>query len=142
MKLLCPKCGADGTHSAIVEGLVKCPGCEEWFAPPRPEPPPVVPRPPEEIERVEKARTAWDAASAARQQAERAEKIRSNANAFTGLAAFFGVIATLAFLLALIIGRGGENSGPSFSLVGALVAIALWLYLIAQLIHIRANTEK
>ena len=114
---------------------VSCPACQHFFTPLPPDPrPPGIRLSPEKIELVEKLR--------ADELKQHIAKIRRNASVFTGLAAFFGFMATLMFVLALIAALARETSGPPSVVVGGLSGIALWLYLIAQIIHIRANTEK
>ncbi len=67
----------------------------------------------------------------------RQEQIRHTAGFFTGLAVICAVVSVIALLLAI-----ADRSLAAELVFGGALASAFWLYLIAQVIHIRANTEK
>jgi hypothetical protein len=94
--------------------LINCPDCNEAFYPiPKKKPP------------------------------SRAEKIHYQADRFTGFAGVFFVIGLLIGLASLAQAISGEEgAGRWFIVAASLIGSSLWFYLIAQIIHIRANTEK
>jgi len=71
----------------------------------------------------------------------RAENIRRNANILSAIAGLLAILGMLDVILSIIAIKSGE-AGWSLLSVGALFGAALWFYLIAQVVHIRANTEK
>ena len=127
MKIACPECNQPTDRISTVEGMIQCLACSKWFADP----------------------SGLPAAAATIQRAReieagnRSEHIRNQAENFTLVAAIFvvvGILALLAFGFSFSSGDGGAWGALDFC--GASFGIALWLYLIAQIIHIRANTEK
>ena len=159
----CPKCKRPMSgDKALLGEMITCPDCGEAF----------IPTPKAQAageykswaeylaspESKKAARTVQEEVSAAaamneEQRAElenrlaeakasHAEKIHDLANLFGILAAMLLVVAAF-FLIGAFVSASGN--GPSAGLLiaaGGCFATALWLYLIAQVIHIRANTEK
>ena len=54
----------------------------------------------------------------------------------------FAVIGSLAGILTAVSFKSGEASNGGLVFCGASLAAGLWFYLIGQVAHIRANTEK
>jgi DNA-directed RNA polymerase subunit RPC12/RpoP len=120
----CPHCShIIETSDELLGTEVDCPGCGkkvllfyEHAKIPQPEPEPLLP-------------------PLARQQ-----KIRRQAVVLEGIAALFvmgGLFLIILFFLS------PEMGIPNLSWIsGALLGAALWFYLLAQIVHIRANTEK
>jgi hypothetical protein len=135
MKLpACPKCGHD-VCDRVAEDLYCCRECHHYFN--------LVTMPPVAPEwKVEAA-----SASAPTRLPADYLGVRSMARFFSFAALLCFVIAVIAVLLTAI-DNGGAAMDPSQQLVtGYIVAavffsLALWLFLIAQIIHIRANMEK
>lgn len=73
--------------------------------------------------------------------AKRVERIRAHAGSFTLVAALALIVAVVAFLWEILAVLGGETGG-ALGICEAALATSMWCYLIAQIIHIRANTEK
>jgi DNA-directed RNA polymerase subunit RPC12/RpoP len=126
----CPKCRRIFYGKMPVpHESVSCPNCGVVFPPP--------PRP---------ALASQDDSSAALVRMELTKgrgKIRSQAYKFTGFAVVFWVIGLLIGLASLVQAISGEEgAGRLFIVAASLIGTALWFYLIAQIIHIRANTEK
>ena len=76
-----------------------------------------------------------------RAAADRQKQIRGHAKFLEIVAIIFAAIGMLALLLAGV-ALDGHNAVPYFIICGSAFGGACWLYLIAQIIHIRANTEK
>lgn len=129
----CPKCKRPMSgDKALLGEMINCPDCNEPFIP--------TPRKPEPA--PEPAKTSAPA-SAQNPDNIRAKKIRNQANHFTVVAGVFcglGLLLALSQLARAISGEEGAGSG--FIVAASLIGTSLWFYLIAQIIHIRANTEK
>ena len=54
------------------------------------------------------------------------------------MAGFFAVAGFIVGLVAIVSMKSGEDATGSFILAGSLIGVALWFYLIAQIVHIRA----
>jgi len=67
----------------------------------------------------------------------RRQKIKDQANTFCGLALLLGGLGVLAAVATII----GNATGATLVCAGSF-GTAFWLYLVGQIIHIRANTEK
>jgi hypothetical protein len=70
--------------------------------------------------------------------------IRRQAGSFSLLAIILFILAVFVFLSSCADHIGdSDHAGPvGYIISGSLISLALWLYLVAQIIHIRANTEK
>jgi hypothetical protein len=143
IKFECPGCGQPMDGDAELEfQKVTCPTCANEFfpkpqqivapgkTPPRPNiqpaqstPPTSAFRQPTEIEKIELRR----------------QKIRRQASSFTFVAILFVIIGLVLEILCIL--DPNSSGGSSYSIAGCFGA-ALWFYLVAQIIHIRANTEK
>ena len=112
----CPKCKRPLTgDKALLGEMIHCPDCNEPFIPT-----PRKPAPP-----------------------SRAEKIHYQADGFTAFAAVFFVIGLFIGVASLAQAISGEEgAGKLFIVAASLIGASLWFYLIAQIIHIRANLEK
>jgi hypothetical protein len=73
---------------------------------------------------------------------QRRKKIRRSGDALINIAAFFAVVAMLIFIGSLVSMKSGNDASTGFICGASLTGIALWFYLIGQVTHIRANTEK
>jgi hypothetical protein len=73
-----------------------------------------------------------------------AAKIKAQAESFCGVAIFFVILGVLALLLAIMLSIGVDAQGgyAAWSVMGVCFGAAFWFYLVGQVIHIRANTEK
>ena len=136
----CPKCKRPMSgDKALLGELINCPDCNEPFIPtprkpaPTPEPKPAaVPKVKDEaesiFERVE--------------QKKRRNKIRARADFFEKLAAVLLVLGVCALVGSILSAVNGNTPATSWIIMAVLFSTAFWLYLTAQLVHIRANTEK
>jgi len=71
------------------------------------------------------------------------EKIQRQAESFTAAACLCVVIGVVALLIGMVSQVGeGTGGGLSWLVMGAAFGLALWLYLVAQIIHIRALLAK
>lgn len=128
----CPKCRrAMVGDRALLGELITCPDCGESFQP-APERVPLAPK------QVAVAK-AW----LQKKQATGPEAIRNLARAITRAALILLGIALLCIFVAV----AGALDGGAISYGGvyggaACLGSAFWLMLLAQLMHIRANTEK
>jgi|ERR1035437_5232134 hypothetical protein len=75
--------------------------------------------------------------NAARGLLTSAEKIHRRAETFCIVSCLCAGIGLLVLILGMLTG-----TVAAMILGGSLISLALWLYLAAQIIHIRANTEK
>ena len=56
-----------------------------------------------------------------------------------------GILAVIAFVVAILAAANEDNSGLAIISIGAcggFLCLWFWFYLLAQIIHIRANTAK
>jgi uncharacterized OB-fold protein len=146
MKFLCPVCSAlmMATQQQAAAGL-RCEKCGTGFVPEKPfeEPPPPVEEPPPlaPVPHVEP-----EAEIAVEEDGEtRRQRIRNTAENFAGAGKIIAILGILICGLSLFVAIGGDDSRMGFVLAilsGSLISIGIWLYLIGQIIHIRANTEK
>ena len=113
----CPYC-----HSSSVEmegELAHCLNCEKYFKPYVPDT-----TIPSNVE-------------------SQSDKIRNHAGRFVTASCFCLVLAALGFLAGLFATVNGyESARLDWIIFVGFFSAAIWLYLVAQLIHIRANTEK
>jgi len=123
----CPKCGYDVTDN-ITGDLFCCRKCHHYFNVSQPANPPALTKPlPKEEDRLEKERS----------------QLKERTRFFCALALVSLAVSILLFAYAIRNGIVGESSAiPPLVFAGILLSAALWLYLIAQIIHIRANTLK
>ena len=71
------------------------------------------------------------------------DKIRSLAVWFTVAAVLLAIVGALILIFSVLSGIAAiEWNVGGFILAGSLMAAAFWLFLLAQVIHIRANTAK
>jgi hypothetical protein len=68
------------------------------------------------------------------------ERLAEKGQAWEYMAAFFSVVGLGA--LAVLIYGGTDSSRPALYVFAGCVSAAIWIYLIAQLIHIRALLSK
>jgi ABC-type multidrug transport system permease subunit len=61
---------------------------------------------------------------------------------FTSAAVIFAIIGLLALVFGVIAEIGGNSSGICWIVMAATLTTAFWLYLIAQILHIRALLTK
>lgn len=128
----CPECKSANVER--VSDLSRCQDCGHYFQPPA-----------ESIRAGMDAPPASIPVQAARdvEAGNHRERIRNRAENFTMIAAIFVVIGILAFLaFGFSFSSGDAPSWTALDVFCGCVGAALWLYLIAQIIHIRANTEK
>jgi len=72
----------------------------------------------------------------------RCEKIRRNAHVLSGIGGFFSVIGLVVGVFSVIALKSGEDATDGFITSAAMIGVGLWFYLVGQVVHIRANTEK
>jgi len=128
-KFHCPNCHEKIKADSAVEGReVTCPSCQFKFIP-------AIEETAEDMRaRADEPSTlAWAKPDSSRELHDRASS--------TGMA---GTILLVISLIAIIIVWAGDSDiRPAATIVaGGCFFFALFLFLIAQLIHIRANTEK
>lgn len=136
MKLTCPKCGCVNESLPLVEGLYRCTGCAEWFNPSI--------RAIAENPQAE-SRASFAADAPAREPARdlsESKKLRSLANGLTGLSGFFAVLGLVAGLVGLSGSLSGSGGLVGYICAGGLIGVALWFFLIAQIVHVRALLAK
>ena len=118
----CPVCSQPiETDEATARSGVVCPGCGQGFIPDGYKP----------AERA--GMTSLD-----RELQRRRAKIQAQARSFTRLAVAFFLLAALLAFCALVL----DWPSKTWLVAGSLLGVALWLYLVGQVIHIRANTER
>ena len=134
LKVPCRSCGVNIEHEEWMSGSeVKCPDCQKMTL--------LLPlgidKKHEAVLREAKARqTGIDAP---------AKDIRVVASRFGGMAIIMLVLAGAAFAFAVLAMAEDSNSDawiPCVGICSGFLGAASWLYLIAQIIHIRANTAK
>lgn len=129
----CPQCNS--SEGVSVGGQLYCPTCRIYFQP---------------AEGVgagaERSRPAEPAATAStwelRARLARVEKIRQRASNLEALALLLGGVGILVLLLGAFSAVEGDSSDIAWMVFAGALASAFWLFIIAQLVHIRANTEK
>ena len=126
----CPKCGSANVVQAA-EGVFNCQDCYHYFSE-------VVPKPliPPPALRLMPLPALPPPVSAA-------EKIRGNAREIVGLSVFLlilGMFITVSTLCHNLASDTASNSG--YIAVAGLISLAVWLYLIGQVVHIRALLAK
>ena len=70
----------------------------------------------------------------------KAGSVRMRASALEYGAGLFAALGVAAFIFGVT--NSGKNHAMETWLGVALIGFALWFYLVSQIIHIRANTEK
>jgi len=115
LKIICPGCGQKiEAPDGARNQRIKCPTCENEF-----------------VGDPEKPRSF-----------SKVDDIRNTAGNFRALAIFFALVGVF-FLVVSGICLLANDSGVSGVYIGcSLIGFSLWLYLIAQVMHIRANTHK
>ena len=71
-------------------------------------------------------------------EADAVDKVRNTAAVFTGLAWLFGIVGFLCLFIGLSYLDSSERNPSIWTAMGGSWGAAVWLYLIAQVIHIRA----
>ena len=128
MKIACPSCNADNETENAVAGLIQCGSCAEWFKEPAAAPPDVATQP--SMFKADHTR-----------RFSNADKIRDRAGWFETFAMLAGGFGIICLFIGLV--PAGEKYNYILLTIGAAATgFALWLFLVAQIIHIRANTEK
>jgi hypothetical protein len=146
IKLKCPDCNQDieAPDEILNEESVSCPSCARDFKPVRrlpegfwPDPPNTTP---EQKARYEKRKPGAPVSAV--------DKIEGQATAFEVAAIAFAVIGIITLFLAIVSATQTDENGNAIShfmawaTTGSLFGLALWLYLIAQIIYIRALLAK
>jgi len=129
MKLTCPNCNYLNENPPLVEGFYRCTACGEWFNQ-------------DEPSRETKSDCSTIKTSGELAALDEAQKIRRNASTLAAVAGFFAVAAFIVGLAAIVSMKSGDDATGSFILAGSLIGLALWFYLIAQIVHIRALLAK
>ena len=123
----CPRCKCPMKgEPAILGETIECPDCHLKFKPDTNPPAEYLPAVANQAERT---RT-------------RAANIHNTADNFRALAIFFLLVGGVILLGALVASLSNSNSNSVWIAGGAFIGTAFWFYLVAQVIHIRANTEK
>ena len=135
----CPGCGQTiETAETSQFELVKCPTCQREFFPVKTRlvrPAPAAPPTPSEVPTVDRSLSVFPPTES--------EKVRRQAESFSAAASLCVVIGVLALLIGIGLSVGeGTGGGLSWLVMCAAFGLALWLYLVAQIIHIRALLSK
>ena len=126
IKVECTHCGQklEGDHSLLLEPFVICPACQEQFIPRVKQSPVASPKSVEESSGIQ------------------ADKIRKSADHFLSLSAvlfWLGITVLAGAAVAVVY----NSTWPAYCALGTgLITWSLGLYVIGQIIHIRANTHK
>ena len=132
----CPQCGSSNLAQAA-EGMLNCKECHHYFPGTLYITPPPAP-PPDETSQLPSRGSVPDRGSVSA-----AERVRSHARMFVGLSVFFlilGVFVTVATFCDNL--REDVPSHSGYAAAAGFILLALWLYLIGQIVHIRALLEK
>jgi hypothetical protein len=114
----CPKCSSEKITS--VGDLLRCQECEHYFHPAQ-----------------QPASTPNLIYPVISPEVPAADRLHRRAENFSFLAACLVFVGIMALFLIEPIGWL-----PCIIIVGSLLTTAFWIYVAAQIIHIRANTEK
>jgi hypothetical protein len=60
----------------------------------------------------------------------------------SAIGGFFAVIGLLVGVFSIIAMKSGDDATEGFITSAAMIGMGLWFYLVGQVVHIRANTEK
>lgn len=115
----CPKCGSENVFETE-PGILRCECGTNFFG--RPKLPVAAVPPISALDRIRRSALVFES--------------------FAILVAAAGIIALIVFGFSFRTGDSGDVSWTSFYFFLTCECAALWLYLVAQIIHIRANTEK
>ena len=136
----CPHCGLSMVGDSELEAQpVTCPDCAHEFTP---KVPAIAPAP--IGYKAPKPERKWEVkVTPAKSLKQRQAEIHGNADALSTIAV---IIAVIGLIAAAVIGSN-YGSGIEFVIAfgGTLVsflAVSLWLYLIAQIMHIRASLMR
>jgi hypothetical protein len=145
----CPECNSENVAESPVAGMLRCGDCAHYFpaplsemagerlagtpAPPTPPPPAVPPAAPE----ATMPESAEDAALK-----ERRQLLHNRADMFTALAFFGYIFSVIALGLTITAEIGGDSPEMPLRFLFISLALGLAFHVLAQLIHIRANTER
>jgi hypothetical protein len=123
MKLLCPKCGIENDQDLNAAGMMQCSACGEWFKGVMPAPGPRPNSPAGFQKKISKLGGDAD---------PKAGSIMDDRGGHCGNSWYPG------FLFLLLAG----DASAAVVIGGGCLSSAVVFYLIAQVIHIRANSEK
>jgi len=139
----CPQCKRPMTgDKALLGEMINCPDCNEPFVPIPRKPAPPAPEVVSAFASLNAAQMANLDSQRARDTTSRADKIHSQANFFTAVALLFCCIGLLVAFCSAYASISGDGAGDGFLVAGSIMGASLWFYLVAQIVHIRANTEK
>jgi divalent metal cation (Fe/Co/Zn/Cd) transporter len=144
----CPKCNRPMSgDKALLGEMINCPDCGEAFIPtPRKlDPRTVIPATPKMVAAaatLHSAQLAKLESMRTRDNTNRAEKIHNRADLFAAAALWLCIIGLLVAFCSVYASISGDGAGSGYIWAGSFIGASLWLYLIAQIVHIRANTEK
>ena len=155
MNAICPTCEQEIAHAEIVGGTIHCPTCVKWFSVPRagntnvlepaysqPASAPIPTAAAREAELVAQQKKEWAVRVTDAAVMNRAANIRARAGQWCAVAVFCAVVAGFAFVMGIVARIGDASAIGSWSVAGVFIGLAFWSYLIAQVIHIRAYTER
>lgn len=126
LKTPCQSCGVNIEHDDFMSGTeTQCPSCNA----------------------ITVLAVAASRKSAANVAASEAERVRRSAKGTMRTGHIIVVLGLLAIAAGVLISLGdtGHDAGDAatFMVIGAsLIGSAFWIYLIAQIMHIRANTTR
>ena len=130
LEILCPQCQSGNITIVPETDTCHCTDCDNYF--PLPDPVKVA------------AATARHAALMS--QTSPQNSAVNSASKIRELAGLFTVLSVLCVVLGILIGIEAlcypASSTVSGLISAACFGLALWLFLVAQIIHIRANTER
>ena len=140
----CPKCKRPmAGDKALLGEMINCPDCKEPFFPvprrPAPEP---APQFAPIIGPKESSRPAPASTDVQLGLRDRRAKIQSQAEAFGSFAIFCVVIGVISMVIGIRLSIGQDDADTCWRVMAAAFGLAFWFYFVAQIIHIRANTEK
>jgi len=122
----CPKCNGVNTDPEVLEGLVRCTGCGEWFA----------------AEAAQMISEPTVETSVQLATLDESTQLAATADFFVWAAIIFVIIGIIGLLIVLgYLGEKEQPAWPGYLCVGSFGA-AFWFYLIGQIIHIRALLAK
>ena len=125
----CPKCNEPNVDPKIIGGTIRCKKCDAWFTP-------------ETILKDVPPDTSTIKTSIELAALTEAQKIERIADNFVIVAICLFLVGVIAGLIAIVSIVSGENGYGATVSAGSFLAIAFWMYLVAQIIYIRALLTK
>jgi|ERR1035441_2020406 uncharacterized Zn finger protein (UPF0148 family) len=136
----CPKCKRplSGDKSLLTE-FVTCPDCQQNF---KPVPRKPKPEPTAATKVKDEAESIIERLNQQKQRNKTSNKTRNRADFFESLSGVFLALGVCAMVGSIFSTLGDNNATVGWLIMAGLIGTSFWLYLVAQIMHIRANTEK